>query len=776
MPQYDHLLLVRAPNRMPRRKTGRAPSPPTRDPGYGTRVRRDVDRAVAEQRRQRPAEFVDPSLILRVRMHGIPMEDDWGALGLTLLSSDDDHTLVLFSSSDELTEFRERLDAYEGPIPERQAGRRYAGFIDRIDDIGTLEPRDRLGIRLREAGFTEPGDFQDDQSYTIDIELWDFGNRDARSRKVEEIRTFIEAGAGEIFDAYIGPSITMVRARAAGSVFRPLLSVPEVAFLDLPPEPDLQAHELVTMALDDLPQIDPVDPEAPIIGILDSGLNAHPLLNDVVVASEGFPEELGTADVWGHGTRVGGVAVFGDLRDQLDLPSLSKSVRLVSAKVITDEGQFYERRTLPRQMRIAIERLNEVYGCRIFVLALGDVRARFERGRVGPWAATLDEIARERDVLILVSSGNRMPRGGNAVEQGVTQYPNYLLEEANRICEPAGAANVVTVGSLSHSTGIGADQHDNVHLQPITIAFEPSPFSRIGPGPAGIVKPDMVDLGGTVVLDAVSRSLRGAPHYPSSGIVTLNHLFLDQLFTAGHGTSYATPMLARRAGQLLRQVPNASANLLRALLVGAAEVPEESRSRLTPIDADAPRQVCGNGIVDPLRAAYSDDHRVVLYAEDELEIDHFAVYRVPIPAAFQTGGRRTIRVSLAFDPPVRRTRAEYLGINMNYRLIRGCPEDHIFEHFRSRIGEGNNVPDLEGRYKCALKPGSQKRDSNTLQTSEVSFSQDTGHYGDTYHLVVRCAGGWAADQEVLQRYAVVVELEHQPQVQLYARVRAQVRV
>ncbi|WP_330447955.1 hypothetical protein FLP41_03445 (plasmid) [Paracoccus marcusii] len=40
-------------------------------------------------------------------------------------------------------------------------------------------------------------------------------------------------------------------------------------------------------------------------------------------------------------------------------------------------------------------------------------------------------------------------------------------------------------------------------------------------------------------------------------------------------------------------------------------------------------------MVDTLRAAYSDDHRVILYAEDHLSINHFAVYRVPVPPEFQ---------------------------------------------------------------------------------------------------------------------------------------------
>jgi hypothetical protein len=56
-----------------------------------------------------------------------------------------------------------------------------------------------------------------------------------------------------------------------------------------------------------------------------------------------------------------------------------------------------------RQMRVD-------HGCRLFVLSLGDVHANLPRGRVGPWAATLDELARELDILIIVSAGNRAPR------------------------------------------------------------------------------------------------------------------------------------------------------------------------------------------------------------------------------------------------------------------------------------------------------------------------------------------------------------------------------
>jgi hypothetical protein len=185
--------------------------------------------------------------------------------------------------------------------------------------------------------------------------------------------------------------------------------------------------------------------------------------------------------------------------------------------------------------------------------------------------------------------------------------------------------------------------------------------------------------------------------------------------------------------------------------------------------------IVGNGHVDPLKAAYSDDHRVVYFADDQLEVDKFAIYRLPIPAEFQTGGKRTIRVSLAYDPPVRRTRAEYVGTKMDFRLIRGCPADEVSDHFRSYTGEDGDHIEMPKKNNCNLKPGPTHRAGNTLQTAEVSYTKETLDYGDEYFLVVRCAGGWAVG-EARQRFAVVVELEHQAGVQLYARLRPRVRV
>lgn len=776
MARYEHLQLLRLPERFERRKTGGGGPPAPRDHAdHGRRLRQELDIAVASQQARRRPEFVDPSLILRVQMAGALQEEQWNALGLTVLSSDEDRTLVLFASHDDMADFRARLTAYGGGAPAGQINPPYAAFVGGIESISAIAPADRIGIRAREEGFAEPADFEADTDYILDLELWDLGRRELRLRKLEQIADYVEARGGEALDRYIGPSISMLRLRCSGAVIGTLLGLEDVVELDLPPSPDTITGAMMDLQLAQLPPLGPLDPAAPLIGIIDSGINAHPLLEDILVGAISIPDTLGAADEWGHGTRVAGVSVFGDLRGQLESGTLNRSARLCSAKILNERGDFPDRRLTPGLMREAITRLHNEFGCRIFVVALGDRKKIYDGGKVGPWAATLDELVSELDVIIVVSAGNRAPRSGNRIEQAVTEYPGYLMEPANRLCEPAGAMNVVTVGALANGHGVGAGVAANVGVRAITATDEPSPFTRVGPGIGGALKPDLVDIGGTLIFDPIVGRLRGGEELPEAGVLSLHHRFIDRLFCGNSGTSFAAPLVAHKAAQILARFPDASANLVRALLAGSAQPPAAAIARLQGLGQPALQAICGHGQADLEHAMFSDDSRVVLYAEDELALDHFAVYQIPIPQAYQaTAGRRSIRVSLAYDPPVRHSRRDYAGVNIGFRLIRGCDPALIFEHYRKRAPAEGPFPDIAARYDCKLTPSSTAREKSTLQSAAITFSRDVGAYGDAYYLVVRCSAGWAAINR--QSFAVTVELAHEADIQLYERLRQRVQV
>jgi hypothetical protein len=513
-----------------------------------------------------------------------------------------------------------------------------------------------------------------------------------------------------------------------------------------------------------------------LIGIVDSGLSAHPLLAPATVGSFGMPGVLGDADEHGHGTRVAGIAVYGDVLERIATKNFAAPFGIVSAKVVNDQGRFDDKLAIAEQMRDTIRELH-ARGCRIINISLGDAdKIAYADGRATVWASTLDEMARKLDVLILVSAGNsgsgpKAPWGAQP-DGIVTRYPKYLFDPSNRIIDPAMAACVLTVGGMAHGNGLRIDAFETADIRPLTDRNHPTPITRTGPGVNGAVKPELIDYAGTAVFNGATQKLMLGAHWDSAGIVTTYAKYQDALFTAATGSSMAAPRVAFKAALLLRRFPGSSANLLRALLATCANVPEAAIECLDRAADGAVQRCCGYGMPDVEKALSSEERRIIRYADKQtLEIDQFALYEVPIPEDFRrVKGRRHIRVTLAFDPPVRHTRLEYLGVRMSYRLIRGMTPEQVYEHYRWRP-RGEEWPELPDRNSCKLEPGYKSRQPSTLQSATFVMKRDVGTYGEVYYLAVFADRRWAGEDISSQRYAAVVELMHEGEVQLYQQSR-----
>ena len=91
--------------------------------------------------------------------------------------------------------------------------------------------------------------------------------------------------------------------------------------------------------------------------------------------------------------------------------------------------------------------------------------------------------------------------------------------------------------------------------------------------------------------------------------------------------------------------------------------------------------------------------------------------------------------------------------------------------------EEGRQPDLEDAFNCKFDIGPQQRERGTLQSATFTMKQNPAEgYGDLYYLVVRCERQWHPAEFDQQRFAVVVELAHTVDIQLYERVRQRVRV
>jgi Subtilase family len=274
-----------------------------------------------------------------------------------------------------------------------------------------------------------------------------------------------------------------------------------------------------------------------------------------------------------------------------------------------------------------------------------------------------------KNLVFVISAGN-FPYEPGSGEHLRTDYPNYLITEEARIIEPATSAIALTVGSLSLGSGslqYAEDAQRNVIAK---VQGYPSPFTRSGFGVDGMIKPDVVDFGGDLVVDG-SRVINNEP---GASILTLAKDYSGSMFRAYCGTSFAAPRVANIAAQLFTQFPNATSNLIRALIINSAILPREIPSVLQQSKKKDTKklnkqlQIYGYGQPDLFRAKYSAENYVVLLEDDrQIPVGSFQIYEIPpLPDEYlKTRGDRTLSITLAFDPPTRPTRGDsYLGVVM----------------------------------------------------------------------------------------------------------------
>ena len=780
MPALPHLILPRVEYELVRRKTGFGLNPAREYRTHGRRLRNQLDTVLHRFRTVRLPRGINPDLILRVQLnHEAGLDEEmWERCGLTLLSIDENKTLILFSSDEELAGFNRRLEEYQaGPTREKQKSSPHSGLFSCIDEIGVVQPEDRIGRLVRMAGITTPENFQANESYTVDVELWDLGVRQLCRQRLNEIRTYIESCNGRVTDDYFGESMVLFRTQCRGEVVRALLEIQSVALVDLPPQPSLTIGEYLDLGIHDFPDIDPPDETAPSVTVLDSGLvSAHPLVAPAVGEATTIPARWGDGtDEHGHGTMVCGLALYGDVEKCIEERSFVPQLTLYSGRVVNAQCEFDDESLITSQMRDAIEYFRNTYDCRAFNLSLGDGRLTYNGGKVSPWASVLDTLTRELDVVIVVSAGNyiHQPDANGTPDEHVQDYPRYLLRNEARIIEPATGAIVLTVGSLSDKADVPPGFAENsVAFRPIALPGQPSPFTRTGLGLGGAIKPELCSPGGNTAYDGLLRDVRN--NVRELSVVSLNREYLNRLFETATGTSFATPKITHMAARLFGTFPDASANLIRAFLVASAKVPEPSLNLLEPLGTGTVYRVCGYGCPDLETAWASDENRVVLFSEAELGLDNFHIYEVPIPEELiVTNGTRRISVTLSFDPPVRHSRFDYLGTKMSFRLIRGRSLEEVVRAFTPRAKDETVEPLRSDN--CRMHPGPRSREGGTLQRAVFTMRRAPQRdYGDTYYLVVRCEKKWAREEHEPQRYAVVVVLEHSVDVNLYARARLRV--
>jgi hypothetical protein len=737
-------------------------------------------------------DIVNPSLIFELEINQSvdfnAVEKILTPMGIHIISSAENKKgyWVVFSDDEKLIEFKHKLNEYGSPT-----GHNY-DFFNAFGNLQEIPIDEKIGENLKKNPLTDTPEF-------IDIELWRMTDGNKNIVFINELKeAYSNNNKFRITDQLITKSFVLLRVMLSNTTFEEIIALKEIARADRPYLPTFNSYTLENI---DISTIETNAPDENAAGILivDSGiLSNHPLLEKCVGAEENFQtKERALQDTVGHGSAVAGCVAYGDIEKCIIEKNFSPSNWIFSAKVMYSEDLFngekiavYDpEKLVEHQLKDAVESFlsHENYHIRVVNISLGNTNEVWQKDytRQLPLASLIDELAYTYpNVLFIVSAGNNNPLNSyNTVDSIKNNYPRYLKDNFDfKIINPATSALAITVGSIAQPIRINPDDfwEDKIKT-PIAKENQPSPFTRVGPGINGMVKPELVEYGGNLILynnyGRISEDICGK-------LLLINNDAINRLVKYDYGTSFSAPKIANAAGQLANKYPHMSANFIKNLLLAGAQFPftpdndfYDSKPGKTINDHI---NVCGYGLPSLERSINSFDNRVVLFDEGNLQLNKVKVYSLKLPNIFFTEkGRKRISVTLTFTPEVRATRGDsYLGNHMEFHLFHSINPQILIDNYAILQGEDDeqNMPESIKKCKIKLLPGANTRKAGCHQKAWKDYKQKPRNWPEApISLVLINYNKWMPYEDVKTDYCLSVTFEHEKEIDLYNQIRATIQ-
>lgn len=397
---------------------------------------------------------------------------------------------------------------------------------------------------------------------------------------------------------------------------------------------------------------------------------------------------------------------------------------------------------------------------------------------MSPWAAEIDKQSYENDVLFIQAAGNIHRSVISAYIRAGYQYPDYLDKELSRISDPAQSLFALTVGSVA------IRDYENEDSLALGGKDEISSFSRTGPGIWDVIKPEVVEYGGTDVINKRSdypilttpsevcpELLRRSPEGPAYARDAI-------------GTSFSTPKVAHIAAEIEKIFPSATALLYRALIAQSARWPDYSLG-LDNNELGVLLRRIGYGIPNLDRATHNNEYRITLITPSNLEIgeDEAHIFSIPIPEQLNSVGEDytiLVEITLSYAAAPRRTRRRpksYLSTWVDWCCSRIGENSEVFArrvfetgasieddgNFSWMLGEAIDRGKIHG---FSRKIGTLQKDWCTINSNQLS---------DAFCIAVRGHKGWGSLFKA--KYSLAVSFEALDQdIPIYEPIRTMIEV
>jgi hypothetical protein len=694
---------------------------------------------------------------------------------LEIVEERPDGVLTAISRDPELEKLQRSVQTFRRN--ERTETGRLRFGSTKIAAVAGIVPTNRT-LKLGDELLLE-GPIRNRQPYLVDIEIAAGSAVEDHAQRREEFRTYLRDAGADIVG--MGPIVeedyALFRARIAGRVLLDLVdNHPHVLSVDKPPAIELEGMELLDIDNPRLPgSLDRIAAGPPIV-VIDGGVvPEQPLIREALNGPvhrsfiPGIPSvNDGGAD--GHGTAVASVAALGSLRRKLLQPAAEDQVMPVAvARVLDNTTALPESVNMKSALPEIAEQMRQSNQAKVFNHSLAS-RAPFNTQRMSVWAEALDRTAYDSGgpgYLFIVATGNI----DGAVSPSEAQlegwlarpgHPRYLTDERCRLRNPAQAINALTVGAYVPRAGAPFAQRQNLNRRPVAQNSAPSPFTRTGFGYLREIKPEVVEEGGNYYLEGGTRLRRNAQ---LTDVAVANSQFArdGRLVKFTNGTSVAAPKVAHLAGIIEREIPNASVDLIRALIVNSAQWPD----RLA--NTEDTLRVLGYGVPEPDRALRPGGSRCLITIEERIPIGTAHYFRIPFPAELfdrTPEVRLRVSVTLSYRAPVRKTNARYRGTVLEWGFSK---IGESFDQFRRRCSTVNPAAAADDEEELEDQPVGDwnwtvKQRLRTRGTAQKDwFEAPASDFSDGMFLCVIGRRGWLTrerqDGGFEQSYGVAISIE-----------------
>ncbi len=370
----------------------------------------------------------------------------------------------------------------------------------------------------------------------------------------------------------------------------------------------------------------------PIVGIIDTGIHDdNKALSDWVVARK--KRIIDKETDFEHGSFVGGLIANNHSLNHSDPRFPNVHAKIIDIRALSPKNGISEE-DLKETIEDSIKSFPYV---RIWNLSLG-ASTPTDSFSYSSLASYFDELQDTYNVLFVISAGNytNIP---------LRNWPPSDISIDDRISTPGDSSRALSVGSITHK------------FTPITLVRneEPSPFSRRGPGPSFIPKPEIIHYGGNCDKNG---------NYSQTGVLSVS---ADSKHSENIGTSFSTPIVSSIASQYTKLISgDISKELIKALVIHSAVLDSPIRT------AEEVKYYGFGKPLEPIKFLTGDPFTCTMIFEGELyDSLEFSRQPFPLPESLRADGKfhGELLMTLVYSPPTDSSfLAEYCRSNIEVSL------------------------------------------------------------------------------------------------------------